>query len=184
MSENNAAERAFLSVVRQSHLFDPTHDRHFGSVLLAGWILSAIFLFPLLKYPPAHDALWPSLLVGLPPLFAHVYSLRPIINTHFASQLQPNMLAALMTLSYLPAMLICVALRDWQDALFLPAAGTFMALMSFGLFLPGLAPPLAYLINAKLIHPHRTPARLVAGAILFTAAWAFSGFAAWVISSV
>ncbi len=184
MSDNNAAERAFFAVVKQSHLFDPSHERHFGSVLLAGWVLSAIFLFPLLKYPPAHDALWPSLLVGLPPLFAHAYSLRPIINTHVASQLQPNMLAALMTLSYFPGMLVCVALIDWQEALFLPAAGMFMALMSFGLFLPGLAPPLAYLINGKLIRPHLSPVRLVAGAVLFTLAWAFSGFAAWVISHV
>lgn len=184
MSEENAAERAFGAVIRQSHLFDPEHERHYGSVLLAGWVLSAIFLFPLLKYPPAHDAVWPSLLVGLPPLFAHAYSLRPIIGTHVTSQLQPNMLAALMTLSYLPAILFCLTLRGWEDAIFMPAAGTFMALMSFGLFLPGLAPPLAYLINAKLIHPHLSPARLVGGTILFTLAWAFSGFAAWVISTV
>lgn len=184
MSEENAAERAFWAVIRQSHLFDPHHERHYGSVLLAGWILSAIFLFPLLKYPPAHDAIWPSLLVGLPPLFAHGYSLRPILGTHVATKLQPNMLAALMTLSYLPAMLFCIALDNWQEAVFLPAAGTFMALMSFGLFLPGLLPPLAYLINANLVRPHQSPARLVGGALLFTLAWGFSGFAAWVISHV
>jgi hypothetical protein len=184
MSNDNPAERAFLAMVKQSHLFDPTHERHFGSVLIAGWVASAVFLFPLLKYPPAHDAIWPSLLVGLPPLLAHGYSLRPLLGTHISSQLQPNMLAALMTLSYLPAMLFCLTLSGWQDAVFLPAAGTFMALMSFGLFLPGLLPPLAYLINAKLVHPHLSPARLVGGALLFTVAWAFSGFAAWVISTV
>lgn len=171
-------------LLRESRLINPNHDRHYGTLILLAWAAAGALTLPLIAHASPADSLWPALLLAAPPVLGHVYSLRAVLPVRAFADLRAHMLAALMTLSYGLAVLVCLGFEDPANALFLPAAGIYMAMMSFGLFFPGLALPLAYFINAKWVQPHRSSVRLAFATTLFVAAWSFSGFAAYVISHV
>lgn len=127
---------------------------------------------------------WRGLIITAPTLAAHLYALRALNGLRRIGDFKPNMLAALMTLSYIPALFISLSFAPLKDALILPATGVYMAVISFGLFLPGVSLLLAYGLNAKIVKPHLAAWRTALAAVLFIGAWVLSGFAARVMSAI
>ena len=168
----------------KARLFDPHHPKHYGSILVLGWLTAFAAVFPSVFYPTHFIGLMAVSLTVIAPIGAQLYALRALLPLRHEKALKANMLAALMTLSYLPAALICLSFARWQEALHLPFTGTVLALLSFGLLLPGLSPFIAYGLNAKWVRPHESRLRLGAALLLFVMAWVLAGFTAEVIASI
>ena len=168
----------------KARLFDPHHPKHYGSILVLGWLTAFAAVFPSVFYPTHFIGLMAVSLTVIASIGAQLYALRALLPLRREKALKANMLAALMTLSYLPAALICLTFTRWQEALHLPFTGTVLALLSFGLLLPGLSPFIAYGLNAKWVRPHESRLRLGAALLLFVMAWVLAGFTAEVIASI
>lgn len=175
--------KAFLTRVK-NRLSDAHHHHHYGSVLFLGWLTSFAAVFPSVIYPAHFFGTLAAAVTIAAPTMAHLYALRALLPLRHEKALKPNMLAALMSLSYLPAALICLSFARWQEALHLPFTGAVLALLSLGLLFPGLAPFMAYGIAAKFIRPHETGARLALALGVFIVAWVLAGFTAEVIASI
>lgn len=170
--------------LRQSRFFNRAHGQHYGALILASWGLAALLIFPALQHPPAYYTGWRGLIITAPTFAAHLYALRALIGLRRIGDFKPNMMAALMTLSYIPAFFISLSFAPLKDALILPAIGVYMAVISFGLFLPGASLLLAYGLNVKIVKPHMAAWRMALAAALFIGAWVLSGFGARVMSAI
>lgn len=168
----------------QSRFLDPQHPQHYGSLLFVGWVVATAIAVPGLAYPKLMTGWLGEALVSLGPLAAHGYSLRALLPLRHDKTLKPNMMAALFTLSYLPAGLLAELVLPWPMAFMIPLAGVALAIFSFGLLFPGLGPFIAYAINAKFVRPHEGPARLALALALFFIGWVLAGITAEIISSV
>lgn len=163
---------------------EPTHPGHYTHILLAGWLISMTMVFPTVMYPNQWLGSAAGFLTAAGPIVAHAYSLRALWPLRKNRKLHPTMLPALATLCYLPAVLICLSFVRWKQALILPLTGAILAVLSFGLLFPGLAPFLAYAINHRLVRPHQSRLRLAIASLIFIAAWVLAGITAEVIASV
>ena len=148
------------------------------------WLISALTVWAGIMFAERLDGTMAELLVSAPPLLAHLYSLRALMALRHEKRLQPNMMAALLTLSYIPAGLLAVIILPWQHAFLIPAAGVALAIFSFGVLFPGLSPLFAYAINAKFVRPHESRRRLAIAVSLFFLGWVMAGLVAEIISSV
>ena len=165
-------------------LTDSQHANHYGSVLVVGWLVALVAVFPSVIYPTHFIGVMAASITVIAPIGAHLYALRALLPLRHEKVLKANMLAALWSLSYLPAALICLSFTRWQEALHLPFTGTVLALLSLGLLFPGLTPFIAYAVTTKFIRPHETRIRLVLATGLFVMAWVLAGFTAEVIASI
>lgn len=165
-------------------LRDSHHASHYGSVLLLGWAIAALSAYPSVLYPKQIIGELSGGLTVAAPLIAHLYSLRALLALRQERRVQANMLAAWWTLSYLPVGLLAALILPWPQAYALPFSGAVLALMSFGLLLPGLSPFIAYGLNAKWVRPHESPWRLGAALLLFVIGWALAAIVAEVFSSI
>jgi len=175
--------KAFLASLK-TRLSDAQHPKHYGSLLVLGWLVALAAVFPSVIYPTHFIGLMAVSITVIAPAGAHLYALRALWPLCQEKTLNANMLAALMSLCYLPAALICLSFTRWQEALHLPFTGTVLALLSLGLLFPGLAPFFAYAVAARFIRPHETRLRLALAAGLFVMAWVLAGFTAEVIASI
>lgn len=167
----------------KTRLFDPQHPYHFGSVLLVGWALAALNIFPTVMFPKHPAVGFGQIFILGGPVGAHLYSLRALLPLR-NGEIRANMLAALLTLSYVPAVIICLFLFRWVQAIILPLAGPMMAILSFGILLPGLSPFIAYALNANLVRPAESHWRFGLAIGLFTLGWVISAISVEVISSI
>lgn len=181
MEENK--EICFMRFITQ-RLFNPQHAQHFGTLLIFGWLLAFAGVFPTVIYPNHPIGAVAGFITLAAPLCAHIYSLRALLALRREQKWTANMMAALWTLSYPPAALLCLSFARWQEAMHLPFSGATLALLSFGLLFPGLAPFLAYAVNTRFIRPHESRARRAIAALLFIAAWVLVGVTAEIIASV
>lgn len=175
--------KAFL-VSLKHRLSDAHHAKHYGSILVLGWLTAFAAVFPSVFYPTHFIGLMAVSITVIAPIGAHLYALRALLPLRHGKALRANMLAALMSLSYLPAALLCLFFARWDDAVHLPFTGTVLALLSFGVLLPGLSPFIAYGLNAKWVRPHESRLRLGVALLLFVMAWVLAGFTAEVIASI
>ena len=167
-----------------NRLRDPRHRQHYGAVLLCGWLIAALAIYPAVIFPRHMlNELWGGL-VAMAPALAHIYALRALLPLWRDKTLKPNMLAALWTLSYLPVALLAEVLLPWPQAYALPLGGAALALMSFGLLFPGLAPFIAYAVNAKWVRPHESRVRLGLAIFLFLLSWGLAAIMAAFMSAV
>ncbi len=165
-------------------LINPQHPQHFGSVVVLGWLLAFAAVFPTVIYPNHLIGTLAGFVTLAAPLSAQIYSLRALLPLRRDRKWMANMMAALWTLSYIPAAFLCLSFARWQEAMHLPLSGAVLALLSFGLLFPGLAPFFAYAINTKFIRPHEGPIRLTVAGLLFIVAWVLAGVTAEIIASV
>lgn len=169
---------------REGRLLNPQHPKHFGSVLFIGWLACAMAMLPTVIIAPSMNSLWAEILVSSGPLLAHIYSLRALGALRENRKFQANMMAALFTLSYLPAGLLAMIILPWPHAFTIPLAGVGLGIFSLGLLFPGLSPFFAYALNAKFIRPQDGPFRLAFAFLLFFIGWVIAGILAEVLSSV
>lgn len=167
-----------------ARLRNPHHEQHYGSILLLGWGIAALAVYPSVLYPRTLQGDIFGAIVAMTPALAHLYSLRALLALRQTPRFQPNMMAAGWTLSYLPVALLAAVVLPWPHAYLLPMAGTVLGLMSFGLLLPGLSPFIAYAVTAKFIRPHESRARLIVAGVVLCLGWLLAGITAEVISSV
>lgn len=170
--------------LKQSRFLDPHHPYHYGSLLFIGWAIAMAVAVPGVLYPKLMTGWFGEVLVSIGPIAAHIYSLRALLPLRHNKTLQPNMMAALFTLSYVAAGILAELVLPWPMAFMIPLAGVALAIFSFGLLFPGLSPFFAYALNVKLVRPQDGGWRLALGFFLFFIGWVIATIVAEVIASV
>jgi hypothetical protein len=168
----------------KARLFNPDHPQHYGAVLTLAWLLSSFSVWGSVAFNMRLPDFWGDWLIGGWVIGAHLYALRALLPLRKTRSFKPNMMAALMTLSYLPAMILCLYFAHWAQIFILPLSGAMLALFSFGIVFPGLSPFLVYGLNTRFVRPAQSRMHLAFAAVLFILAWVVAGFTAAVMASV